>query len=102
MPSYEYRCPKCKTKFELLRPIAARDDEATCPKCKATTPKRIEVQRVAVLRGVKPNALLGDGEPEDFFDDDDDLDAGHGHSHGPGGHSHDHHGGVDDWGDDDL
>ena len=50
MPSYEYRCPKCKTKFELLRRIAARDDEATCPKCKATTPKRIEVQRIAVLR----------------------------------------------------
>ena len=92
MPSYEYRCPKCKTKFELLRRIAARDDEAVCPNCKAKTPKRIEVQRVAMLRGVRPNALEGEGEPEDFLDDDELFD-----DPGAGGHTH---GGVDDWDDD--
>ena len=102
MPSYEYRCKKCSHKFELLRRIAARDDATVCPNCKSKTPKRVEIQRIAVLRGTRPNAAMGEGEAEDFLDDDGDDDAGHGHSHGPGGHTHDHHGGVDDWGDDDF
>ena len=91
MPSYEYRCTKCKTKFELLRRIAARDDAAPCPKCKATQTARIEVQRIGVIRGVRPNAMAGEGEPEDFLDGDDD-DFGGEHSHG----------GVDDWDDDNF
>jgi putative FmdB family regulatory protein len=32
MPLYEYRCPKCRTTFELLRPMSASDGSATCPK----------------------------------------------------------------------
>lgn len=32
MPLYEYRCPKCRTTFELLRPMSASDDTATCAK----------------------------------------------------------------------
>ena len=35
MPIYEYVCPKCKSKFELLRPMAQADDEALCPECKS-------------------------------------------------------------------
>lgn len=102
MPTYEYRCAKCKTKFELLRRIPARDEVAACPKCKSKQTARIEVQKIATLRGVRPNAAMGEGEAEDFLDDDGDDDAGHGHAHGPGSHTHDHHGGVDDWGDDDF
>jgi putative FmdB family regulatory protein len=30
MPLYEYRCPKCRTTFELLQPMSA-SDAATCP-----------------------------------------------------------------------
>ena len=33
MPLYEYCCPKCELKFELLRPISQSDKEATCPHC---------------------------------------------------------------------
>ena len=31
MPLYEYYCPKCATKFELLRPMSRSDEAATCP-----------------------------------------------------------------------
>jgi len=33
MPLYEYRCPKCEFKFELLRPMSQVDEEASCPRC---------------------------------------------------------------------
>ncbi len=31
MPLYEYYCPQCETRFELLRPMGRSDDPATCP-----------------------------------------------------------------------
>jgi len=31
MPLYEYRCPKCRATFELLRPISQSDEPAPCP-----------------------------------------------------------------------
>jgi len=33
MPIYEYFCPSCKTKFELLRSMNCIDDDALCPTC---------------------------------------------------------------------
>jgi putative FmdB family regulatory protein len=33
MPIYEYVCPKCKNKFELMRPSAKADEPAACPAC---------------------------------------------------------------------
>jgi putative FmdB family regulatory protein len=33
MPIYEYVCPSCKTKFELLRPMSRADEAASCPQC---------------------------------------------------------------------
>ena len=32
MPLYEYYCPKCASKFELLRTMKQSDDVASCPK----------------------------------------------------------------------
>lgn len=32
MPLYEYYCPKCQSKYELLRSMSNSDDAATCPK----------------------------------------------------------------------
>ena len=32
MPLYEYRCPTCRTKFELLRPMRRSSEPATCPR----------------------------------------------------------------------
>jgi putative FmdB family regulatory protein len=31
MPLYEYYCPQCETRFELLRSMGRSDDPATCP-----------------------------------------------------------------------
>ncbi len=33
MPIYEYCCPECETKFDLLRPFSQADAPAVCPKC---------------------------------------------------------------------
>ncbi|MBN2430595.1 MAG: zinc ribbon domain-containing protein [Acidobacteria bacterium] len=40
MPIYEYRCPSCGHKFELLRRVSDDDREIRCPQCEAG-----EVQR---------------------------------------------------------
>ncbi len=34
MPIYEYCCPKCGLKFELLRPMSKANEDAACPTCK--------------------------------------------------------------------
>jgi putative FmdB family regulatory protein len=34
MPIYEYCCPECNSKFELLRSISEADEGASCPQCK--------------------------------------------------------------------
>ncbi|MCA9233757.1 MAG: zinc ribbon domain-containing protein, partial [Planctomycetales bacterium] len=49
MPIYEYGCKKCGNKFEKMRRLAQRDEQIACPKCNSKTPKRIEIQRVAIL-----------------------------------------------------
>lgn len=33
MPIYEYVCPGCKRKFELLRPLSEADASALCSEC---------------------------------------------------------------------
>jgi putative FmdB family regulatory protein len=33
MPIYEYFCPNCKLKFELLRPLSQSNETASCPHC---------------------------------------------------------------------
>jgi len=33
MPIYEYFCPHCNFKFELLRPLSQSDEVASCPHC---------------------------------------------------------------------
>ena len=30
MPLYEYYCPKCESKYELLRPLRRMDEPAVC------------------------------------------------------------------------
>ena len=34
MPIYEYVCPECNKKFELMRPISQSSEPADCPMCK--------------------------------------------------------------------
>ncbi|MFC2072417.1 zinc ribbon domain-containing protein [Chloroflexota bacterium] len=33
MPIYEYACPSCEVKFELLRPLSQSGEGASCPHC---------------------------------------------------------------------
>ncbi|MDA0815662.1 MAG: zinc ribbon domain-containing protein [Chloroflexi bacterium] len=92
MPIYEYACRKCNERFELIRQMAKRDAAAPCPKCASKATKRVEVQRIALLQGARPNAMAGEGEPEDFDEmseflgSEDDFGMGHGdddgHDHG--------------------
>jgi len=40
MPIYEYICPACNCKFDLLRSVSKANESASCPKCKGTA-KRV-------------------------------------------------------------
>jgi putative FmdB family regulatory protein len=40
MPFYEYSCPKCGMKFDLLRAMADRDKPTLCPGCGAAGARR--------------------------------------------------------------
>ena len=39
MPIYEYKCPKCGHKFELLRPLSQANEDAVCPRCHECAPR---------------------------------------------------------------
>ncbi|MBN1375213.1 MAG: zinc ribbon domain-containing protein [Dehalococcoidia bacterium] len=41
MPIYEYACPHCHHKFELLRPISQSEADLECPKCKTPSKRSI-------------------------------------------------------------
>jgi len=40
MPIYEYYCPTCCRKFDLLRPMSKADEPALCPTCQQLTEQR--------------------------------------------------------------
>ena len=33
MPVYDYKCPQCGHRFDLLRSMSARDEDVRCPRC---------------------------------------------------------------------
>lgn len=41
MPIYEYECPNCQERFELLRSLTDKDSEIKCPGCGRKAPKRV-------------------------------------------------------------
>ncbi len=45
MPIYEYFCPKCKSRFELLRSMSEANMEVLCPVC--NTPSNRALSRFA-------------------------------------------------------
>lgn len=40
MPTYDYLCKECDSRFSLRRKIAEMDDPAPCPECGAETTER--------------------------------------------------------------
>jgi putative FmdB family regulatory protein len=50
VPTYAYRCPQCGP-FELVRPMAASDAAADCPRCSATSTR---VFAAPALRALHP------------------------------------------------
>lgn len=51
MPVYEYFCPTCKSRFDLLRSMGQMQDLAQCPEC--DTPSR---KVLSVFAAVSRNA----------------------------------------------
>lgn len=45
MPFYDYSCADCGG-FELLRPVTARDETATCPACHKVSERKVSFQPV--------------------------------------------------------
>ena len=43
MPIYEYFCPSCKSKFELLRSMNGINEDAFCPLCNTIGQKLFSV-----------------------------------------------------------
>ncbi len=33
MPIYEYQCPKCTHRFEMIQGIESRESKVACPRC---------------------------------------------------------------------
>ncbi len=51
MPVYEYVCPKCETRFDLLRSMAQADAGTSCPHCHAEGAKRAPSRFASFSRG---------------------------------------------------
>ena len=43
MPLYEYFCPSCSDRFEILRPMSQGDEPALCPAGHATTDRVVSL-----------------------------------------------------------
>jgi putative FmdB family regulatory protein len=72
MPIYEYRCRKCGTEFELMRPLAQRDAAARCTNCGSRATSR-KLSLFSVVRADPGGAEGpdGDSDGDDDWEDDD-------------------------------
>ncbi len=62
MPVYEYQCPECDVRFELLRPAREASLDQPCPTCDADSRRVMSRQWSAfVFRDGRPRQLPDDG-----------------------------------------
>jgi putative FmdB family regulatory protein len=62
MPVYEYQCPDCEVRFELLRPAREAPLDQPCPTCDADSKRVMSRQWSAfVFRDGRPRQLPDDG-----------------------------------------
>lgn len=85
MPTYEFKCPKCETRFDVSRPMSKAGNAARCPDCRT---KAVRVFGAAIV-GVGSDFDLDEG-----LGGMDDM--GMGGMPGMGGHDHDHDLPMDD------
>ena len=43
MPIYEYVCPHCELKFELLRPFSQANEKVSCPRCHNGAERKLSI-----------------------------------------------------------
>ncbi|TET41986.1 MAG: zinc ribbon domain-containing protein [Dehalococcoidia bacterium] len=60
MPIYEYLCPECNHRFELLRRINQASEDASCPHCNG------RAKRIISPVPPSPQSALGPAEKEQF------------------------------------
>jgi putative FmdB family regulatory protein len=41
MPTYEYRCTKCKKEYEVFHKVKEVEDDVVCPVCNSTSHTRL-------------------------------------------------------------
>jgi len=41
VPLYEYRCPGCDERFEVLQRLGASGEDVLCPRCGEQRPERV-------------------------------------------------------------
>lgn len=54
MPIYEYKCPECDYRFDMLRKIADRKD-APCPECEKTALQQVTFAHFDPKMGCDPD-----------------------------------------------
>jgi len=109
VPTYEFRCPECGDRFDLVRPMADAADPADCPRCGGAAVRKLSFQGsthglAAATRPPGPVSSVGipaaaaipnyHGDPTLHDHHDHAPGALHDHSHdhhSHGDHSHDHH-----------
>ena len=63
MPLYEYRCPACAARFEILQRMGEGADELACPECGLAGVERQLSTFAAVGGGPSEAESLGCGRP---------------------------------------
>jgi len=61
MPIYEYRCPECSFKFELLRPQSQGDEKVSCPRCHHRAKRMLSCFSSFSKSGEGPSTPIGGG-----------------------------------------
>lgn len=51
MALYEYKCGDCEERFDLMRPMSAADDPASCPECGGGESRRLISNFASVTPG---------------------------------------------------
>jgi putative FmdB family regulatory protein len=85
MPIYEYLCPNCERKFDLMRPMSASSEPAPCPDCGTSSGRAISA--FAFHGSDTFDDIKVDEGPASDLPDMSGMMGGHGHSHD---HGHDH------------